>query len=125
MRPRAGAGMKLQVDAGALRLRLSEAELARLIADGVFEQAVDCPDGSSARCRLSLQDGLAEGRCEGHLMDLRVALPQTDFLAFAGARPRRDGYGFACGPLRVSVEVDVRDSHRRRTPPHAAGTAPV
>lgn len=117
--------MKLQVDAGALRLRLSEAELARLVADGAFEQAVDCPDGSSARCRLALQDGLAEGRCEGHLMDLRVALPHADFLAFAGARPRRDGYGFACGPLHVSVEVDVRDSHRRRMHANPPGAARV
>lgn len=125
MRPRAGAGMKLQVDAGRLRLRLSEAELAQLVADGALEQAVDCPDGSTARCRLALQDGLADGRCEGHLMDLRVALPQADFLTFAGARPRRDGFEFACGPLRISVEVDVRDSHRRRAPPHAPGAAPV
>lgn len=117
--------MKLQVDPGRLRLRLSEAELARLVAERIFQQAVDCPDGSTAHCRLALQAGLAAGRCEGQLMDLRLTLPEAEFLAFAGARPRRDGYAFACGPLRVSVEVDVRDSHRRRADRPAAGSAGV
>lgn len=114
--------MKLQVAAGQLRLRLSEDELASLGADGSFHHAVPCPDGSTARCRLTLQADAEAGRCEGDLMDLRVVLPRDAFLAFTAERPRRDGFAFACGPLRIVVEVDVRDSHRvRRAASSAAG----
>ena len=114
--------MKLQVAAGQLRLRLSEEELALLTAGGSFHHAVPCPDGSNACCRLTLRAAADAGDCEGDLMDLRVALPRDAFLAFAAERPRRDGFAFACGPLRIVVEVDVRDSHRvRRAASSTAG----
>lgn len=106
--------MKLQLDGREIRLRLSEAELARLEADGAVQQAWPCPDGSDARCVLALAADPAESRCMGPLGDLRVEVPRTAFLAFAAERPRRDGFGFACGPLQVTVQVDVRDSHRQR-----------
>lgn len=106
--------MKLQVAASQLRLRLSEEELASLGADGSFHHAVPCPDGSNACCRLTLRADADAGDCEGDLMDLRVALPRDAFLAFAAGRPRRDGFALDCGPLRIVVEVDVRDSHRAR-----------
>lgn len=106
--------MKLQVDADQLRLRLSEAELARLLEQASLAQAVACPDGATAHCQVSLQADAASAHCDGNLMDLRVALPRAEFLAFAAERPRRDGFAFACGPLRIIVEVDVRDSHRVR-----------
>ena len=115
--------MKLQVAASQLRLRLSEEELALLTADGSFHHAVPCPDGSTAHCRLTLQADADAGQCEGDLMDLRVVLPREEFLAFAAERPRRDGFGFACGPLQVTVQVDVRDSHRMRQAGHAASQA--
>lgn len=113
--------MKLQVEADQLRLRLSEAELARLAEQGSLARAVTCPDGTTAHCQVSLQAGAASAHCEGNLMDLRVALPREAFLAFAAERPRRDGFGFACGPLRIIVEVDVRDSHRVRRMASPAG----
>lgn len=114
--------MKLQVAAGQLRLRLSEEELALLAADDNFHHAVPCPDGSTAHCRLALQADADAGHCEGNLMHLRVALPREAFLAFAAERPRRDGFAFACGTLRIIVEVDVRDSHRvRRAASSTAG----
>ena len=113
--------MKLQIAAGQLRLRLSEEELASLAADDRFHHAVTCPDGSTAHCRLTLQADADTGQCEGDLMDLRVVLPREAFLAFAAERPRRDGFAFACGPLRIVVEVDVRDSHRVRRIASPAG----
>jgi hypothetical protein len=114
--------MKLQVDGDQLRLRLTEAELARLGVDGELEQAVPCPDGTAVRYRLRLLETAATAACAGNLMDLLVVLPRGAFLAFAAERPRRDGFAFACGPLRVTVEVDVRDSHRvRRTMSPPAG----
>lgn len=106
--------MKLQLDGREIRLRLTEAELARLEADGAVQQAWPCPDGSDARCVLALVADPAAPRCVGPLGDLRVEVPRTTFLAFAAERPRRDGFAFACGSLRVNVEVDVRDSHRIR-----------
>ncbi len=106
--------MKLQIAAGQLRLRLSEEELALLAADGMFRHAVPCPDSGIALCRLTLEPDADAGRCDGNLMDLQVVLPRDAFLAFAAERPRRDGFAFACGPLRIVVEVDVRDSHRVR-----------
>jgi hypothetical protein len=112
--------MKLQLDGSRIRLRLAEAELAALLAEGLLDQAWPCPDGGAARCRLSLAAEATAGRCAGNLMDLQVVLPDAPFRAFADERPRRDGFGFACGPVGVSVEVDVRDSHRVRraaTPP--------
>ena len=115
--------MKLQLDGREIRLRLSEAELARLEADGAVQQAWPCPDGSDARCVLALLADPAEPRCMGQLGDLRVEVPRTAFLAFAAERPRRDGFGFACGPLQVTVQVDVRDSHRMRQAGHAASQA--
>lgn len=106
--------MKLQVACGQLRLRLSEQELALLTTHGSFAQAMPCPDGSAAQCRLVLDAQAEAGQCRGDLMDLQLLLPRAAFLAFAAERPRRDGFAFAQGPLRISVEVDVRDSHRVR-----------
>ena len=106
--------MKLQLDGREIRLRLSEAELARLEADDAVQQAWPCPDGSHARCVLALVADAAEACCTGRLDDLRIEMPRTAFLTFAAERPRRDGFGFACGALQVNVQVDVRDSHRQR-----------
>lgn len=106
--------MKLQLDGREIRLRLSEAELAQLQTDDAVQQSWPCPDGTDARCVLALVADAAESRCMGPLGDLRVEVPRSAFLAFAAERPRRDGFGFACGPLQVTVQVDVRDSHRLR-----------
>lgn len=106
--------MKLQLDGTRIRLRLAEAELASLLASGRLDQAWTCPDGSAARCRLTLDAGTPVGQCAGDLMAMEVHLPREAFQAFAGERPRRDGFEFPHGPVTVAVEVDVRDSHRVR-----------
>ncbi|QIL20322.1 hypothetical protein [Thermomonas sp. HDW16] len=106
--------MKLQLDGDLLRLRISEEELAQLGEDGELQQRWPCPNRSEAHCTLELHDDASQGRCEGDLMALRVVLSRNDFLAFADERPRRDGFSFAQKMIRVSVEVDVRDSHRQR-----------
>ena len=113
--------MKLQVAASQLRLRLSEEELALLTADGSFQHVMPCPDGSTARCRLTLRAETDTGQCEGDLMDLQVILPHDAFLAFVAARPRRDGFAFFCGALDITVDVDVRDSHRLRRTSASSG----
>lgn len=116
--------MKLQLDGNRIRLRLSETELAALVEAGALAQAWPCADGGNARCRLELGADASSGHCVGDLMDMRVSLPRAAFLAFAAERPRRDGFGFACGQVAVDVEIDVRDSRRKRRP-DAESTSPA
>ena len=106
--------MKLQIDDTRLRLRLSEEQLATLLATGRLDADLRCPSGERAHRVLVLEDGLGEPACAGDLMDLRIRLPRTAFQAFAAERPRRDGFSFAAGGLEIDVEVDVRDSRRRQ-----------
>ena len=91
--------------------------LIAILLDGIDEMP-----GCLSYVVASDQADADAGDCEGDLMDLRVALPRDAFLAFAAERPRRDGFAFACGPLQIVVEVDVRDSHRvRRAASSTAG----
>ncbi len=106
--------MKLTVDNDRLRLRMSEVDLEKLLADGRIEQTWNCPNDTTAQCALMLAPEADADDCQGDLMQLRVALTRAAFLAFAAERPRRDGYVFTQNGLRIDVEVDVRDSHRRQ-----------
>lgn len=109
--------MKLNLADDQLRLRMSESDLERLLLEGRIDQNWACPDGSTAHCALTLTAMAPVSHCEGNLMNLRIDLPRTDFLAFAAERPRRDGFHFDCAGIGISIEVDVRDSHRRRPSP--------
>lgn len=106
--------MKLTVDEDRLRLRMSEVDLEKLIADERVEHTWNCPNGTAAQFELMLTPEADADDCQGDLMQLRVALRRGAFLSFAAERPRRDGYVFSKNGLRIDVEVDVRDSHRRR-----------
>jgi hypothetical protein len=91
--------MKIQLDGQSLRLRIGEDELARLLGGEAVDTATALSPQVVLRWRLLLCDS-------------------EDFAAFANARPRRDGLHFhwtdtGADPLQVSVEIDVRDSHRR------------
>lgn len=105
--------MKLQVDSQTLRFRLSEAELAGLLRGGSCEDGLRLGDGRVALRAVHLVDDSVAPDLSGDLMDLRATLPRAGFQAFAVERPRRDGFSFTatCG-VAVSVEIDVRDSHR-------------
>ena len=89
--------MKLNLADDQLRLRMSESDLERLLQEGRIDQNWACPDGSTAHCALTLTAMAPVSHCEGNLMNLRIDLPRTDFLAFARAwdrftrarRPRR------------------------------------
>jgi hypothetical protein len=109
--------MKIQLDGQRLRLRIDEDELARLIGG----EAVDAATALSPQVAMRWHLLLCDIGAPGLLADpgvLRVRLPREDFTAFANARPRRDGLRFdwndtGMEPLRVTVDIDVRDSHRR------------
>jgi hypothetical protein len=109
--------MKIQLDGQSLRLRIGEDELARLLGGDTVDAATALSSQLVLRWRLLLCDIEAPNLIAGPDV-LRVRLPREDFVAFASARPRRDGLHFewaetGADPLRVSVEIDVRDSHRR------------
>lgn len=109
--------MKIQLDGQSLRLRIGEDELARLLGGEAVDAATALAPQLVLRWRLLLCDIEAPILIAGPDV-LRVRLPREDFVAFANARPRRDGLHFewadtGAGPLRVTVEIDVRDSHRR------------
>lgn len=109
--------MKIQLDGQSLRLRIGEDELARLLGGEAVDTATALSPQVVLRWRLLLCDIEVPGLLSGPDV-LRVRLPREDFAAFANARPRRDGLHFhwtdtGADPLQVSVEIDVRDSHRR------------
>jgi hypothetical protein len=113
--------MKFQLSAQRMRLRIDETELDRLLHEGVVEDTtVFAPEQRYSR-RLRLDEIDAPELWSGLRpadAALTIVLPRSQFEAFASARPRRDGFEFAwqaagIDPLRVVVEIDVRDSHRQ------------
>lgn len=109
--------MKIQLDGQSLRLRIGEDELARLLGG----DTVDAATSLSARIALRWRLQLSAIEAPVLLADadvLCVRLSRDAFEAFASDRPRRDGLHFhwadtGADPLQVTVEIDVRDSHRR------------
>lgn len=109
--------MKCRIAAQSLRLRIDEDELERLLRDGTVEDTTSFAPGVQWRRRLLL-DTIDAPTLQHDAAALTVTLPRADFEAFAAERPRRDGIDFAWpvpgeAPLRITVEIDVRDSHRR------------
>lgn len=109
--------MKIQLDGQSLRLRIGEDELALLLGGANVDTRTALSPQTLLRWRLQLHD-MAVPSLLADAGVLCVRLPRVAFEAFASARPRRDGLDFdwadtGTEPLRVTVEIDVRDSHRR------------
>ena len=109
--------MKCRIAAQTLRLRIDETELDVLLRDGrVEDTTVFTPTlRHTRRLQLSAADAPAL-HLDGDV--LTVVLPRAGFEAFAAERPRRDALDFewpvtGADALRVAIEIDVRDSHRR------------
>lgn len=115
--------MKLQLDGQTLRFRLSEAELDGLLREGVCEDGLRLAEAGHAVRVIHLVNDNDPPGLDGDLMHLRAVLPRADFMAFAGERPRRDGFTFTANGVRVTVEVDVRDSHRMMQVKRKGGSA--
>lgn len=120
--------MKLQLQPGSLRLRVSEAELAQLLQGTSLRLdlvhgpmrllALDVrlhepPFADGAACALDAGDGAQQWR---------LVLPMSAIREYARTLPRRDALVLAPSPqhggagpaLAVLFEVDVRDSMRVR-----------
>lgn len=110
--------MRVQLQGQALRLRVDEAELARLLAGATVTNETRWPDGQARRQQLMLGD--ADGwRCDG--TGWCMTLADVAVRELAGRLPSRDGLSLTlpvpdAPPLEVLFDVDVRDSTRQRLP---------
>lgn len=110
--------MKVQLQDQSLRLRIGEAELARLLAGETVENLTRFPAGLVSRQQVRLIEAalpslLAEpgGWCFG--------LPREQLLGYVQRLPCRDGLMFQLpladrDAIEIHFEVDVRDSMRSR-----------
>jgi hypothetical protein len=123
--------MKIQINGQELRFRIDEDELAELLDSGLLARTSDLSPSCRLDQRIALVDVLdeAELRVEPGVWSLR--LPRADLLGYVARLPCRDALayvlqgGAADVPLRLGIEVDVRDSVRRRGPRRrGAGTTP-
>ncbi|MBU6510370.1 MAG: hypothetical protein KGQ73_09335 [Gammaproteobacteria bacterium] len=115
--------MRLQLQSQTLRLRIDEAELARLLAGDTLRDELRWPDGRIEQHQLALAARAgwhrdADGWC--------VALPDTAVRELAARLPSRDGLRLELPVpqgqvLQVLFDVDVRDSTRQRLPKHPHG----
>jgi len=116
--------MKVQLKQQTLRLRIDEAELERLLAGDVLDNATVWPDGRATHQQLELADGPGWRRRDD---GWRIQLADDDVRALAGRLPSLDGLHAAIpvpghAPLELQCDVDVRDSTRRRYPKKASRT---
>jgi hypothetical protein len=108
--------MRVQMEGQTLRLRVDEAELARLLSGGFAENCTLLPDGRVEIQRIRVADTLAWRR-EDAIWNIDI--PQADVRALSDRLPSRDGLRFdfrasTAQTLEVLFDVDVRDSARRR-----------
>lgn len=102
--------MRVQQQGQALRLRIDEAELARLLAGEAVDNTTRWPDGRAEAQRVALAEAARWQRADD---GWRVELPQAEVRALAARLPSREGIAFALEGLDVTFDVDVRNSARR------------
>lgn len=102
--------MRVQQQGQALRVRIDESELARLLAGDTVTNTTRWPDGSLQVQRVILaEEAVWQHMADGWL----VHVPATAVRDLATQLPSRDGLSFVLGGLVLSFDVDVRDSARR------------
>lgn len=109
--------MKLQLQDARLRLRLSEAEFARLLADQPVLSRTPLPGGALV-IALRAIDAAQNFAFTGSLPALSLLAPRAMLLDYQQRLPCREGIEAEVetgdGLLALSLEVDVRDSVRSR-----------
>ncbi|HET7299612.1 MAG TPA: hypothetical protein VFJ01_03080 [Oleiagrimonas sp.] len=108
--------MRVQQQEQSLRLRIDEAELARLLAGETAQNETCWPDGRVERQRLALAEQLDWQRDDDGWC---IVLPASEVRALAARLPSRDGLTWDMPVpggevLRILFDVDVRDSTRQR-----------
>ena len=109
--------MKLQIQGQGMRIRIEEAELARLLAGETIEDASRLPGGARFSRSLRLAEA-SDGAFQCTQEAWAITLPLDEVLAYSRRLPCREGISFAwpAGDAGFSavLEVDVRDSTRKR-----------
>lgn len=113
--------MKVQMQGQSLRLRINEAELARLQAGDAVDNLTRLPGGAVSRQAVQLVDAEAPALMatgEGWIYQL----PRELLAPYVARLPCRDGLSARLSvgdgtELTVEFEVDVRDSVRSRGTP--------
>ena len=120
--------MKLQLQGQRVRLRVDEAELARLLSGETVVNRTLLGASSEFSQWLVLAAGSGAGEAAKNVPSLvmrdgnwHVALPRSAVEAYAGQLPCRHALGFeldlgGAEMVGVDFEVDVRDSLKARGP---------
>ncbi|KTF37879.1 hypothetical protein [Xanthomonas vesicatoria] len=118
--------MKIQIEGQHLRFRIDEAELATLLTGRSIDNLSRLPSGQGARLvrhSVSLTGGHAACNCATDHWQLLV--PRDALEEHARQLPSREGlsFNFDAGAghaepmaLRVTFDIDVRASARKRFP---------
>ncbi|GAB2561041.1 hypothetical protein ISP15_15780 [Dyella jejuensis] len=117
--------MRVQLEGQALRLRIDETELTRLLAGDAVENRTQLPDGQVEAQQVRLASCIAWRR---HQAGWRIELPEAQVRALSERLPSRDGLQFELAvtdghALQLLFDVDVRDSARKRLRKPAEGDA--
>jgi hypothetical protein len=111
--------MKLQMEAQHLRVRIDEAELARLLSGDVIHARTRFADAFAVGVELRLAAEEA-ANLAGQADTWKISLPEVAVREHASRLPTRDGLRFVLpggsveDELTLLFDVDVRDSVRRR-----------
>ena len=104
--------MKVQFEAGGVRLRITRAELLTLRTTGSLATALHWPGGA---WRIEVVVAVGAGAVQDGT--LRVAFTAAELEAFEARLPSRDGLqrrlDFPTGPIDVRLEVDLHDGRSR------------
>ncbi len=123
--------MKIQINGQQLRFRIDEDALAELLDSGHLTRSSHLSPGVRLVQRIVLGDAPDGAALQVEPGAWSLRLPRADLLDYVARLPCREGLEYLLpgaapdAPLRVGIEVDVRDSVRRRGPRRrGAGTAP-
>lgn len=109
--------MKVQIQQQAVRIRVDESELNRLVAGGCVENRTQLSGHVVWQQCVALHE-LAQPCLAASGQRLDIALPRQEVLALQARLPSRDGLQFlipdAGASLTLQFDVDVRDSVRQR-----------
>lgn len=120
--------MKIQIQTGFLRVRIDEAELARLLQGQTLTERLVCAGQVMLSLTLGIADALA---LVPGAQGWRLDLPDAALRDYVATLPRKEALAFewtddADAVLRLAFEVDVRDSLQvrgaRRRPATEAGS---
>jgi hypothetical protein len=115
--------MKLQIQAQEMRFRITETELATLLATGELVDQSRLPDDSLWRRRVYLTT-LAEAALSCESATWSLSLPREQVAALAARIPSSDGLHYALASvagsmMAVSFDVDLRSSSRFEAAPRS------